>query len=144
MVVFKKYLDHHPFLLVPIYIMRTAFMNACYPLEESILMDFVPKNQRGRWKSLESIAAFGWCGSAALGGWTSDHAHGDYTYTFRITAIIQSLGILTWALLLPLVPKHEAPPEDSSDDNQQDNGEHADLVPRGGQQYQPAEPVGEA
>jgi len=107
MVVFKEYLNKHALLLVPIYILRTALMNASYPLEESILMDYVPKNQRGRWKSLESIAAFGWCGSAALGGWTSDHAHGDYTYTFRITAAIQSLGILTWALLLPLVPRRE-------------------------------------
>eukprot|EP00977_Amphora_coffeiformis_P008155 scaffold1827_cov167-Amphora_coffeaeformis.AAC.3 len=107
MVVFKDYLDSHALLLVPIYIFRTALMNASYPLEESILMDFVPKNQRGRWKSLESIASFGWCGSAALGGWASDHAHGDYTYTFRITAVIQSLGVLTWALLLPLVPRHE-------------------------------------
>ena len=120
MVVFKDYLDNHAFLLVPIYILRTAFMNASYPLEESILMDFVPKNQRGRWKSLESIAAFGWCGSAALGGWTSDHAHGDYTYTFRITAMIQSLGIITWALLLPLVPRHEAGEDNGSDSSPAD------------------------
>ena len=31
-------------------------------------MDFVPKDTRSRWKSLDSIAAFGWCGSAAIGG----------------------------------------------------------------------------
>jgi len=124
MVVFKDYLNSHALLLVPIYIFRTALMNASYPLEESILMDFVPKNQRGRWKSLESIAAFGWCGSAALGGWTSDHAHGDYTYTFRITAAIQSLGILVWALLLPLVPRHE-----EGDSTEEERGNHDASLP---------------
>jgi MFS family permease len=107
MVFFKKYLDKHPFLLVPIYIARTALMNASYPLEESILMDFVPKHERARWKSLESIAVVGWCGSAALGGWASDKAHGDYTVTFLITACIQLVGCLFWAILLPLVPIEE-------------------------------------
>ena len=29
-------------------------MNCTYPVEESILMDYVPKNTRARWKSLES------------------------------------------------------------------------------------------
>jgi MFS family permease len=107
MVFFKKYLDKHPFLLVPIYIARTALMNASYPLEESILMDFVPKQERARWKSLESIAVVGWCGSAALGGWAADKAHGDYTVTFLITACIQVVGCLFWALLLLFVPMQE-------------------------------------
>ncbi|CAB9511238.1 expressed unknown protein [Seminavis robusta] len=107
MVVFKEYLDQHALLLVPIYVARTALMNASFPLEESILMDFVPKQERARWKSLESISIFGWCGSAALGGWASDHAHDDYTYTFLITACIQVVGIFIWAILLPLVPIHE-------------------------------------
>ena len=35
-------------------------------------MDYVPKETRARWKSLESIAQFGWCGSAALGGILAD------------------------------------------------------------------------
>jgi MFS family permease len=105
MVFFKHYLDIHPFLLVPIYVMRTSLMNASYPLQESILMDFVPKDERARWKSLDSVAAFGWCGSAALGGWLSDRF--DYTYTFLITAILQSVGIAVWSLLLPLVPRTE-------------------------------------
>jgi MFS family permease len=112
MVFFKNYLDKHPILLVPIYVMRTSLMNACYPLQESILMDFVPKSVRGRWKSLDAVAAFGWCGSAAFGGWLADKY--DYTYTFFLTAIIQSVGLGVWCLLLPLVPRHEneASPED--------------------------------
>jgi MFS family permease len=105
MVFFKSYLDQHPFLLVPIYILRTSAMNASYPLQESILMDFVPKDQRARWKSLDSVAAMGWCGSAAFGGYLSDRY--DYTSTFLVTAIVQSIGCAVFALALPLVPRHE-------------------------------------
>jgi predicted MFS family arabinose efflux permease len=114
MVFFKHYLDVHPFLLVPIYVMRTSLMNASYPLQESILMDFVPKDERARWKSLDSVAAFGWCGSAALGGWLSDRF--DYTYTFLITAILQTAGIAVWCLLLPLVPRTEGSQGEESED----------------------------
>ena len=105
MVFFKNYLDAHPLILVPIYVTRTGLMNSSYPLSESILMDFVPKNERARWKSLESITAFGWCGSAALGGYISDRY--DYTYTFFITAMVQTTATLVFALLLPLVPRKE-------------------------------------
>jgi MFS family permease len=105
MVFFKTYLDDHPLLLVPIYVLRTSLMNCSYPLQESILMDFVPKHERARWKSLDSVAGFGWCGSAMLGGWLSDRF--DYTYTFLITAIIQTVGTGVFALLLPLVPRVE-------------------------------------
>lgn len=105
MVFFKGYLDSHPVLLVPIFVVRTSLMNASYPLQESILMDFVPKESRARWKSLDAVASFGWCGSAAFGGWLTDKY--DYTYTFFLTAVIQSIGILTWMLLLPLVPRQE-------------------------------------
>ena len=80
-------------------------MNCTYPLNESILMDYVPKNERARWKSLDSVVSFGWCGSAALGGWLTDKY--DYTYTFFITAIIQGIGIICFLPLVPLVPRKE-------------------------------------
>merc|ERR1719273_217369 len=105
MVFFKHYLTSHIFALVPVYIVRTALMNATYPLQESILMDFVPKNERARWKSLESVAQFGWCGSAVLGGVISDEW--DYTSTFLITAIIQTVGTFVNVALIPLIPSKE-------------------------------------
>mmetsp|Transcript_2307 Transcript_2307/g.4932 ORF Transcript_2307/g.4932 Transcript_2307/m.4932 type:complete len:547 (-) Transcript_2307:50-1690(-) len=105
MVFAKKYLDSHPLILVPVYVLRTALMNSTYPLNESILMDFVPKNERARWKSLDSVVSFGWCGSAALGGWLTDKY--DYTFTFLITAIIQSVGVFCFFALVPLVPRKE-------------------------------------
>ena len=105
MVIFKDRMDANPFLLVPIYVVRTALINSPYPLQESILMDYCPKDQRARWKSLESISQFGWCGSAAVGGWVSDHY--DYQHTFFMTAVIQTVGVLILTLLLPLVPRTE-------------------------------------
>mmetsp|Transcript_18601 Transcript_18601/g.28118 ORF Transcript_18601/g.28118 Transcript_18601/m.28118 type:complete len:498 (-) Transcript_18601:737-2230(-) len=60
MVFFKNTLDLHPAWLVPIYVLRTSLINGSYPLQESILMDFVPKEERARWKSLDSVASFGW------------------------------------------------------------------------------------
>ena len=105
MALFQHYLDSHKAVLVPLYIVRTALMNAPYPLEESILMDFVPKNERARWKSLESISVVGWCGSAALGGYLTDRW--NYTVTFFITACMQLLGALILGFLLPLVPRRE-------------------------------------
>ena len=105
MAVFHHYLDQHKVFLVPIYVIRTALMNAPYPLMESVLMDNVPKHERARWKSLEAISGLGWCGSAALGGYLSDRW--DYTVTFFITACIQLAGTLLLVLLLPLVPRKE-------------------------------------
>ncbi|GMH64013.1 hypothetical protein TrRE_jg11650, partial [Triparma retinervis] len=105
MVFFEDYLQQTPLLLVPIYVLRTGLINSTYPLQESILMDFVPKNERARWKSLESVSQFGWCGSAVLGGLLADKF--DYSFTFLITAILQSVGVLGYSLLLPLVPRSE-------------------------------------
>ena len=102
------YLTQHrgtAIVMVPIYLFRTGMMNSTYPLEESISMDFVPKDQRARWKSLESIAQFGWCGSAALGGWLADRY--DYSTTFLFTALIQGSSLIIWGFLIPLVPRTE-------------------------------------
>jgi MFS-type transporter involved in bile tolerance (Atg22 family) len=92
-------------VMAPVYIARTACMNCTYPLQESILMDVLPKGSRARWKSLESVAQFGWCGSAFLGGWGSDR-HG-YMHTFLLTACLQGSSLLLYLPLLLLVPRHE-------------------------------------
>jgi MFS family permease len=90
-----------------IYLVRTGLMNCTYPLEESILMDFVPSDQRARWKALDSIASFGWCGSAALGGYLADQPSIGYTGTFLYTAAIQGVAVLLQASLMLIVPLHE-------------------------------------
>ena len=93
-------------VVVAIYLLRTGLMNCTYPLEESILMDFVPKETRARWKSLDSISQFGWCGSAALGGWLADKY--SYGFTFYITAAVQGAAIVMQAALIFIVPRSEA------------------------------------
>jgi len=100
-------------VIVAVYLLRTGIMNCTYPLEESVTMDFVPKAYRARWKSLESVAQFGWCGSAALGGYLADRF--DYSFTFLITAAVQGSAILIWGLLIPYIPRHERSREDSTD-----------------------------
>ena len=92
-------------LLVVIYLLRCALMNCTYPLEESILMDFVPSHTRARWKSLDSVAVFGWCGSAALGGYLADLK--GYTFTFLVTAGVQATATLLQATLVFVVPRKE-------------------------------------
>lgn len=87
------------YLIVVVYVIRTGIMNSSYPLLHSILMDNVPSNRRARWKSLESIAAFGWTGSALVGGILADDH--SYRFAFSITAAMQLFGAL---LLVPIQP----------------------------------------
>jgi MFS family permease len=118
----------HPFVLVPIFVLQSGLMTATFPIMESILMDFCPKEQRARWSSLvESVAACGWCGSAALGGYLADQH--DYSYTFVITALLQAIGLLIFALLLPLVPRSEGGGDGDDDDDDEDDDEAAVLPP---------------
>jgi hypothetical protein len=61
---------------------------------------------RGRWSSLDGVTAFGWSGSAFLGGALIDHA-GFHT-VFLVTAAVQ---LASTAFLLPLlcaVPRRES------------------------------------
>ena len=78
-------------------------------------MDFVPSQQRARWKSLESVAVFGWCGSAALGGYLADQPGVGYTGTFLYTAGVQGAAVLLQASLLLIVPLHEKRSDEGKD-----------------------------
>ncbi len=51
-----------------LFVLRTIFLNSTQALTKSILMDVVPKEERGRWSSFESINTATWAGSAFLGG----------------------------------------------------------------------------
>lgn len=106
LLVYLRAFRHRWYVVVPIFLLQTCFGGSTYPLEESIIMDYTPRGTRGRWKSLESVATFGWCGSAALGGWLVDRF--NYSFTFSITASIQAVSLLFWARLLPLVITRES------------------------------------
>merc|ERR1712060_808685 len=67
---------------VVLVIVRNAVMNSSSPLLQSMIMDMVPKEHRGKWNSIASLRRMSWSGSAFVGGSLSD-SH-DYRYAFFI------------------------------------------------------------
>ena len=97
---------HVPTVIIPIYLLRCGCMWCTGGLAYSIIADYVPKKYRARWNTLESIASFGWSGSALLGGKLVEMY--DYNTTFAITGILQLLALVVFYLpLVPLVAKEE-------------------------------------
>ena len=90
-------------LLIPIFIARGSFMNAGQPLSRSILMDIIPKTNRGKWNSLEAIAwGLFWNVSAVIGGFLIGDT-GRYALCFIITTFVYILGMVPMVILLPMV-----------------------------------------
>jgi len=85
-------------VIVPIYILRTVFMNSCSGIRKSVLMDFVQKSNRGKWNAVDSFTRFGWSGSAVIGGFVIDRY--GYGCTFFLTAALQFVG---YTILIPLI-----------------------------------------
>jgi len=87
-------------LLVPLFVLRGALMNAANPLSRSIVMDHVPKKNRGVWSGLQTVA-FGlfWNASAMAGGFLI--GEDNFRLCFLITAGIYVLGS---SLMIPMVP----------------------------------------
>jgi len=115
------------FLLIPIFIARGSLMNAAQPLSRSILMDYTPKKNRGKWNSIEALAwGMFWNASAVVGGYLIDVI--SFSFAFRITAIIYTIGLIPMFTLIPLVrsetpisevlgeysPEHDLPDEEPS------------------------------
>ncbi|QDZ20459.1 MFS general substrate transporter [Chloropicon primus] len=93
---------HNAEVMVTVYLLRCGFQWSTGGLAYSIIADYVPKEYRGRWNTLESISSFGWSGSAVLGGHLVKLS--GYSTTFLITAVIQLLGVVLFALpITPLV-----------------------------------------
>ncbi len=93
-------------VLIPLFIARGALMNAAQPLSRSIMMDFVPKDRRGFWNSLQTVAwGLFWNASAAIGGFLI--GENNYALCFFITAAVYTIGLLPNFMLLPLVNKEE-------------------------------------
>lgn len=70
-----------------LYLLRTALVNAPGALTRSVLMDHVPKQERGKWSALESVNTFSWSGSAAIGGILVGMR--GVTFNFNVTAFLQ-------------------------------------------------------
>ncbi|NHJ05833.1 MAG: MFS transporter [Candidatus Heimdallarchaeota archaeon] len=92
-------------VLIPIFIARGSFMNAGQPLSRSILMDIIPKTNRGKWNSVEAIAwGLFWNVSAFIGGFLIGDT-GRYALCFIITTFVYIVGMIPMIFLLPLVGK---------------------------------------
>ncbi|MHA1441725.1 MAG: MFS transporter [Candidatus Heimdallarchaeota archaeon] len=91
--------------LIPIFIFRGSFMNAGQPLSRSILMDLIPKKQRGRWNSIEAIAwGLFWNASALIGGFIVG-PNNNYNLCFIITTFVYIIGMIPIIIMMPLVGK---------------------------------------
>lgn len=94
-------------LVLPLYLLRGALMNARGPIVRSMIMDLVTSDLRGRWNSIQSLSGFTWSGSAALGGYLADYA-GDYRFTFIVTALIYTASFFIGLPLYFIYPADQA------------------------------------
>mmetsp|Transcript_38050 Transcript_38050/g.82877 ORF Transcript_38050/g.82877 Transcript_38050/m.82877 type:complete len:176 (+) Transcript_38050:1-528(+) len=100
-------------VLLFVFLLRGAFANSTYPIDRSIVMDFTPCEERGRWNAVQSLTSMTWSGSAFIGGILSD-SH-DYRFTFAITAIVYAAACVIYTPLLGLVPRREASSEEQAE-----------------------------
>ena len=89
-------------LLLGVYFVRSALVNSAYPIDRSIVLDYTPSGQRGRWNAVGSLSMGVWSGFAFLGGELAD-SH-DYQYTFLITSFIYGVSCLIYLPLVFIVP----------------------------------------
>ncbi|GMF38952.1 unnamed protein product [Phytophthora fragariaefolia] len=83
-----------------LFVFHGAFMQCTEPLRRSLLMDFVPRQYRARWNSLEGLTVASWAGSAVLGGVIVD-AYG-YRLCFITAALVYVCGLALETMLIPL------------------------------------------
>ncbi|MBY9002236.1 MAG: MFS transporter [Candidatus Heimdallarchaeota archaeon] len=96
-------------IMIPLFIVRGSLMNAAQPLSRSILMDVVPKKNRGKWNSLETLAwGFFWNFSAAIGGYLIGDEDPNFRLNFIVTASVYVIGIIPILFLIPLVSKERS------------------------------------
>lgn len=87
-----------PPVIVPLYLLRTWFMNCSSGLTRSILNENISHKNRAKWNAAESVNIFSWSGSAVLGGYIIEKK--GYRFTFQITAALQLLSATVLASLL--------------------------------------------
>lgn len=104
-----------PLLIVPLYLLRTWFVQSPIGLAKSVLNDYVSKKHRAKWNALESLNLFSWSGSSFIGGYlisafdaTPHLQQYGFDITFLITACLQACSILCLVPLLRIVPSEDA------------------------------------
>lgn len=87
------------------FVLRTAFMNSTYSVEESVKDEFC-NTKRGLWTKLEVLNMVALAGSAAVGGIIVDDRN-DYSLLLSIAGYIQAAGVTSLLLILPIVPSFQ-------------------------------------
>ena len=88
-------------LQISLFLVRGGTMRATVAIRKSILMDHVPRKQRGRWNSFESLIASMSSASSVVGGYLIDAY--SYRFCFRITAAFYFVALLVDVMLLLVV-----------------------------------------
>ncbi|CAB9498258.1 Major Facilitator Superfamily [Seminavis robusta] len=90
-------------ILMILHILSSSFGDSIHPLEEALLADSLPRNQRARWMSLNgSLSGLHQSATAIIGGYLSDYW--GYRGTFLATCVGEIMGLAIFALLLLLQP----------------------------------------
>jgi MFS family permease len=129
-----QHMDNMPFGITPstsvrltcvLYVLRTIFMNCTSGLTKGVLMDSVPKEERGKWSALESFNTATWSGSSFVGGILV----GIYgiSVNFYVTSIMQFVATLPLMLLFNRVSESREPETISSSDSSDENKPDRDI-----------------
>lgn len=95
-----------PVVVVMLYAIRSCVMNSWQGLTRAVLNDYVSKEHRAKWNSIETVSTAVFSASAMLGGYIIDQI--GYRSTFLITAALQMVSTLMYAPLVTLVAKERA------------------------------------
>nr|CCA17688.1 Major Facilitator Superfamily (MFS) putative [Albugo laibachii Nc14] len=85
---------------VALYLINVVLIRSTEPLQRSLLMDFLPRQQRAKWSSLEDLSALVCTGSALIGVYLMETQ--GFHYCVWITLPIYVVGVLLETLLIPL------------------------------------------
>ena len=92
-------------VLIPFYILRGSLMNGNQPLCRAILMDIIPKKNRGKWNSINLIThQVFWNASALLGGFIIGENNRFYL-SFIITTFVYIVATIPIIIIMPFVGK---------------------------------------
>ena len=95
-------------ILIPIYLIRGSFMNSSQPVKNAMIMDLVPKRNRGLFQSLQVLSErFFWSFSAGVGGILLTFT--SYPVLFASTATIYIIGTLPFLLIINKLPNNKPP-----------------------------------
>ena len=90
-------------VLIALFLLRCGIIRSTGPIQQSIVMDYVKKEHRAKWASLDSFTQAGWSGSAAVGGYLIQH------YSYQLCFLVAcgfhlSSCAVRWPLMW-VVPK---------------------------------------